>query len=313
MNADPDWNLHKTFRAAMQEGSLSGAARRLGLTEPTVARHIQALELAIGAELFLRSQRGLTPTDVALDLMPYAEALASTVATFMRAGAGSARGLGGTVRISASEVLAVERLPPILSELRRCYPALVLELVVSNAVDDLLRRDADIAVRMTPPMQQALVAKRLPSVELGLYARREYVLRRGEPKSMSDLVDHDLVGFDEETPAMRALVKRFPAFSRSALALRTSSDLAQLAAIRAGFGVGMCHVRLANEDPDLVRVLPALVAIDLELWIVMHQDLKSSARCRAVFDALVEGLTNMQTKGGPITRRAEVREFDSAS
>ncbi len=292
MSVEPAWDLYRTFLAVVQDGSLSGAARRLGLTQPTVARHVDALEAAIGADLFLRSQRGLIPTEMALELKPYAETLASTASALMRTASGHAGDISGCVRISAGEVVGVEHLPPILTRLRRRYPALVVELVLSNAVDDLLRRDADIAVRMVEPIQEALVARRLPSIELGLQAHRSYLERRGTPASMEDLMDHDLIGFDRETPAIRAFVARFPAIGRSAFALRADSDLAQLAAIRAGFGIGICQVPVARRDPDLARVLADAVAVDLGLWIVMHEDLKGSARCRAVFDALVDGMAS---------------------
>ncbi len=295
MNSDPDWNLHRTFLAVVQEGSLSGAARRLGLTQPTVARHIDTLEAAVSADLFLRSQHGLIPTEMALDLMPYAESLAATIAALMRAASGRAGEVRGSVRISASEVVGVEHLPPILARLRRRHPGLIVELVLSNEVDDLLRREADIAVRMVEPTQEALVARRLPSIALGLHAHGGYLERRGTPVSVEGLADHDLIGFDQETPALRALVDRFPTLNRAAFALRADSDLAQLAAIRAGFGIGMCQVPIARRDPDLVRVLADAVAVELGLWIVMHEDLKTSARCRAVFDALSEGMASPGT------------------
>lgn len=291
MNTEPDWSLYRTFLAVTQEGSLSGAARRLGLTQPTVARHVDALEGAIGADLFLRSQRGLEPTEVARDLVPYAETLASTAAALLRSASGRAGEVRGSVRVSASEVVGVERLPPILARLRRRHPGLIIELVLSNAVDDLLRREADVAVRMTEPAQEALVARRLPSVALGLHARRDYLDRRGVPTSVGDLAGHDLIGFDRETPVLRAFVERFPSFDRSAFALRADSDLAQLAAIRAGFGIGLCQVSVARHDPDLVRILADAVSVDLGLWIVMHEDLRTNARCRTVFDALVADLS----------------------
>ena len=291
MNTGPDWNLYRTFLAVVQEGSLSAAARRLGLTQPTVARHVDALEGAVGTDLFLRSQHGLAPTDMARALEPYAESLAATAAALLRSASGHADDVRGSVRISASEVVGVEHLPPILAGLRRRHPELVVELVLSNAVDDLLRREADIAVRMTEPVQEVLIARRLPPLTLGLYARRDYLDRRGVPHSLEDLAGHDLIGFDRDTPAIRAIVERFPALNRSAFALRSNSDLAQLAAIRAGFGIGMCQVAVACRDPGLVRVLTDAVGFELGLWIVMHEDLKTSARCRTVFDALVAGLS----------------------
>ena len=288
MNTEPDWNLHRTFLAVLDDGSLSGAARRLGLTQPTVARHIDTLETAIGAGLFLRSQRGMIPTEMALALRPYARTLASTAAAMMRKASEAGGGVSGTVRVSASEIFGVEHLPPILARLRRAHPLLALELVASNLVDDLLQRGADIAVRNVEPAQDALLARKLPSVELGLHATADYLALRGTPRTLADLADHDIIGFDRETPALRAVVQHFPSFRREALALRADSDLAQLAAIRAGFGIGLCQVR---GEPGMVRVLADAVSLELGVWVVMHEDLRHSPRCRPVFDALVEGLS----------------------
>ena len=290
MNTEPDWSLHRTFLAVLREGSLSGAARRLGLTQPTVARHVAALERAIGTDLFLRSPRGLLPTETALEIAPYAETLAATASALLRTASGRRGEVSGIVRISASEVVGVERLPVILTCLRQRHPALVLELALSNALHDLLRHEADIAVRMVPPTQDALVARRLPPVAMGLHAHRSYLERRGMPDSLDALESHDLIGFDRETPAIRAIIERFPFLEHAAFALRADSDLAQLAALRAGLGIGVCQVILARRDPDLVRVLAHDFAFDLDLWIVMHEDLRTSARCRIVFDALADGL-----------------------
>lgn len=290
MNTEPSWDLYRTFLAVLHERSLSGAARRLGLTQPTVARHVDALEAAVGADLFVRSQRGLAPTDLALDLQPHAQTLAATSAALLRTASGRAGEVRGTVRISASEVVGAELLPPILAGLRQRHPSLAFELVLSNQVDDLLSREADIAVRMVQPAQGALVARRLRPVMLGLHAHRRYLKRRGMPACFDDLFEHDLIGFDRKTPAIRAVLARLPRFDRSVFALRADSDLAQLAALRAGFGIGVCQVPIAQRHPELVRVLAADFAVELGQWVVMHEDLKTSLRCRLVFDALVEGL-----------------------
>jgi len=300
MNSEPDWNLHRTFLAVLQQGSLSGAARYLGLTQPTVARHIDALEHAVGGDLFLRTPRGLSPTEIALELKPYAESLAATAGALMRAASGVAGDVRGTVRLTASEVIGVEHLPAILTTLRQSHPGLVIELAVSNTVDDLLGRESDIAVRNVQPMQDALVARKLRPIALGLHAHRGYLERRGTPRSVADLSEHDLIGFDRETPAIRSAAQRFPAFARTAFALRSDSDLAQLAALRAGFGIGICQVPIAQRDPDLVRILRSAVNVELGVWIVMHEDLRSSARCRAVFDALAAGLSNIHRASRPV-------------
>lgn len=285
MNSDPDWALYRTLLAVIEDGSLSGAARRLGLSQPTVARHVDALEAALGADLFVRSQRGLAPTDLALLLRPHAEMMASTAAALLRLASGAAGQVAGTVRISASDVVGVEHLPPVLTQLRRDHPALVIELVLTDRVDDLLRREADIAIRMIEPTQGALLARRLAPVDLGFHAHRGYLTCRGIPARLADLANHDLIGFDTETPALRAMLAHLPGIDRSSFALRANSNLAQLAAIRAGFGIGLCQVAIARRDPGLVRVLDT-VTLPLPLWIVMHEDLKTGARYRVVFDAL---------------------------
>lgn len=289
MNGDPDWALYRTLLAVLDEGSLSAAARSLGLTQPTVARHVDALEAALGGDLFVRSQRGLDPTDLAHALRPQAQIMATTAAALVRTASGTLGAVAGTVRISASDVVGVKHLPPILTCLKREHPGLVIELTLSDQLDDLLAREADIAVRMTQPTQTALLAKRLPSVEIGFHAHRDYLDRRGTPVDMMDLARHDLIGYDMETPALRAMAERFAPLDRRGFALRADSNLAQLAAIRAGFGIGLCQTRIALREPVLVRVLPE-IALPLPLWIVMHEDLKTSARFRAVFDALAAGL-----------------------
>ena len=291
MNAhEPDWSLYRSFLAVLREGSLSGAARSLGLTQPTMARHIEALEAAIGVELFTRSQQGLAATESALELRPYAESLAATTAAMMRMASGQGQAVTGTVRVSASQIMGAEVLPPIFSSLREQHPDLEIELLLSNAVDNLLRRDADIAVRMVEPVQEALVVKRLGSVAVGLHAHRRYLERAGKPHSRNDLHSHNMIGFDHETPAIRSMRQRVPGFESIRFAFRTDSDIAQLMAIKAGFGIGMCQVALAQRDPDLERVLPSAFDLKLGVWLAMHENLRSTPRCRAVFDGLAAGL-----------------------
>src|SRR5208282_5565173 len=216
--------------------------------------------------------------------------LAATTAALLRAASGQGRAVGGAVRVSASEVIGAEVLPPILARLREDHPALEIELVLSNAVDNLLRRDADIAVRMVEPIQEALVVKRVGAVTLGLHAHRTYLARAGAPRDVKDLRTHSLIGFDRETPAIRSMLQRAPALDGLRFALRTDSDTAQLMAIKAGFGIGVCQTALARRDRDLERVLPDAFALELGVWLAMHENLRSTPRCRAVFDGLAAGL-----------------------
>ena len=289
--AAPDWNLYRSFLAVLRDRSLSGAARSLNLTQPTLARHIDALEQQLGFELFTRSQLGLAPTEAALALVPYAENIEANTAALLRAASGIGQAVEGTVRITASEIVGAEVLPPMLGNLRLAYPGLEFELVLSNAVDNLLRRDADIAVRMVEPIQEALVVKKLGMVTVGLHAHRDYLKRAGKPLSVKDLSRHTLVGFDYETPALRAMRARLSGSEGLRFAFRADNDIAQLQAIRSGFGIGFCQLGLAKRDRTLVQVLNKEIALKLGVWLVMHENLRSTPRCRTVFDGLARELS----------------------
>lgn len=284
------WDLCRSFLAVLDEGSLSAAARRLRLTQPTLGRHVAELEQELGVVLFTRSQTGLDPTDAALELRPHAEAMALAAEALRRTASGEAAEERGSVRITASEIVGTEVLPPILAAFNRLHPRIAIELVVSNRSDDLLRREADIAVRMTPPVQGALLQRHIGSIALGFFARRDYLERNGVPESRDALRSHVLIGFDTETPVVRAAQRLGLIPERAAFALRTDSDIAALQAVRAGFGIGVCQVRLGERDPALIRLLPQEFEIDLETWLAMHEDLKSVRRMRLVFDHLATGL-----------------------
>jgi DNA-binding transcriptional LysR family regulator len=290
MDKNIGWELYRTFLGVLTEGSLSGAARALGITQPTAGRHISALEASFGQALFTRSQTGLLPTEAALVLRVHAEAMQSNAAALARAATARGQEVAGTVRISASEVIGVEVLPPMLTKLRQAHPLLRIELVPTNRVQDLLQRETDIAVRMTQPKQEMLIARRVGEVEVGLYAHADYLRRHGTPSVPADLSQHALIGFDEETPFLRTARKQWPVWTREAFSLRSDSDLGQLALVRAGCGIGVCQAAVARRDAGLVRVLPEYLAYRLETWVTMHEGLRGSPRCKVAFDALVEGL-----------------------
>ena len=290
MDTNIGWELYRSYLSVLQEGSLSAAARALGVAQPTLGRHIATLEKSLGLTLFTRSHLGLLPTEAALALKGFAEEMNSTAAAMKRAAESQGAGIKGTVRITASEVMGVEVLPPIVAQLQNEHPALKIELVLTNRVQDLLRREADIAVRMTPPKQDLLIARRVGMVEVGFHAHQTYLNEHGTPNSLQDLAQHVLIGFDEETPFVRTARKALPVWRRDAFTLRTDNDLAQLALIRSGAGIGICQVVLAKRDPRLVRVLPNHFAFSMETWLTMHEDLRHSPRCKIAFDALLAGL-----------------------
>ena len=290
MNSDLPWDLYRTFLAVLETGSLSAAARALALTQPTIGRHVEALEAALGLTLFVRSQRGLAPTEVAVALRPYAETIASTVAAMQREASSQGGAVRGIVRITASEIVGAEVLPAIVGGLRTRYPELEIELALSNEVSNLLRQEADIAVRMVEPAQAALVVRKLGAVEIGMFARREYLDRHGTPKTLRDLAQHTVIGFDRETPAYRALRARVPReLAGVRFSLRANSDVAQLELLRCGAGLAFCQVPLAKRA-GLVRVFAKALQLRLGMWLVMHENLRATPRCRAVFDGLSGGL-----------------------
>lgn len=290
-DAGPAWDLYRSFLAVIDAGSLSGAARALGLAQPTVGRHIEALEIALGGTaLFTRSPGGLRPTEAALSLRPHAKTMAAAAETLIRTASGDADAVRGVVRVTASDIVGAEVLPPILTAFRELHGDVTVELALSNRQEDLLRRDADIAVRMARPTQNALFARRIGAVHLTFYAHRRYLQKHGEPLTLDDLAGHALIGYDRLSPPLEALKTLGFEVSRDLFALRTDSDLAQLAALRAGFGICACQPAIARRDSNLVPILADALGFDLEAWVVMHEDLKASRRMRLMFDHLVEGL-----------------------
>jgi DNA-binding transcriptional LysR family regulator len=286
---DATWDLYRSFLGVLRAGSLSAAARELGLTQPTLGRHIDALEDALGTKLFARSRHGLMPTSTALELVPHAEAMEAAAAALTRAASGESDEPSGAVRLTASNMIGAEVLPSILAAFRERHPKIAIELVLSNRNQDLSRRDADIAIRMIRPTQKALIAKRLGHVQIGLYAHRDYLARHGVPANIDELAAHALIGFDRDAAAFRSL-RGALSVSREIFALRTDDDYAQLNALRAGFGIGGAQAGIAARDTALVPVLSNAIGFKLEMWLVMHEDLRASRRVRLLFDHLATAL-----------------------
>jgi DNA-binding transcriptional LysR family regulator len=290
MQSEPGWELFRTFLEVVRDGSLSGAARKLGLTQPTVGRHIDALEAALGLTLFTRSPQGLAATPAALELVDHAEAMAAASAALRRTASGGAKADRGTVRVTASEMIGCEVLPPIFASFRESHPGIALELALNNRNEDLLRRDADIAVRMVRPRQKSLVARRIGNSAIGFYAHRNYVKKHGIPKTLADLEKHRLIGFDRDDWALRSLGPLPRPVTRENFGFRSDSDLAQFAHLRAGAGIGGCQRNIARRYKELVPILADTLQFELEVWIAMHEDMKSTGRVRLLFDHLAAGL-----------------------
>jgi len=286
--ANPDWKLVETFVRVAETGSLTAAAALLGTSQPTASRNVSALEDALGTRLFVRHSRGLSLSDRGADLFASAKTLDEGVKSLFRRADGLGEVPKGTVRVSVNEPIGVHVLPDCFATLRREFPAISIEVVIDNRVANLSRREADIAVRMFRPEQLDLVARKLGKIELGFFASRDYVESRGLPGGVGDLSGHTLVGADRDPSFPRAVAAL--GLRPEQFAFRTDSILAQIEAIVRGVGIGGTQLGIAARFANLVPVLPAIRIDPLEVWIVMHQDLRSDPAVRKVFDALSAAL-----------------------
>ena len=292
------WELCRSFLAVLSEGNLSRAARALHLTQPTLGRHIDELEKALGVSLFTRSPQGLKPTAEALQLKPHAQAMAASAEALVRAASGGSEEARGTVRVTVPELVGTEVMPPILTSFRAKHPGIAIELVLTNATENLLERESDVAVRLVPPAQGALLARKVGQVRFGYYAHRDYIAHYGMPRSLADLRKHALIGFDKEPVNIRVLRNTPSPISREAYALRSDSPVAQIAMGRAGFGIGGNADFVARQDPNLVPVLAEDYGMQTEMWVVMHEGQRGVRRARLMFDHLAASLGKLVRPGG---------------
>ncbi len=285
-----DWSLVPSFLAVLDAGSLMGAARALNAQQPTLSRHIAALEAQLGVALFERTGRGVQPTAAAQALAEAARAMADGAERMNQQLLRRARSMQGTVRISASQVPAVTLLPPLLAELQQQEPGLQLELVATNAVSNLLRREADIALRMVRPAQSGLVARKLGEVAVVACAHEAYLARRGTPRSVGELAQHTLVGMDRDTGILQGFAAAGTPLTREHFALRTDDQTAYAALVMAGAGIGFVARYLVDSTPGLVAVLPELPTPRLPAWLVVHREIRGNPAVRRVFDFLADTL-----------------------
>jgi DNA-binding transcriptional LysR family regulator len=290
MNSQFDWSLIRSFLAALDHGSLLGASRALGSTQPTLGRHITELENQLGVVLFERTGRGLLPTEMATRLADSARAMEGSADQLARSVSGAQAGVSGTVRITASQPVACFVMPPVLAQMRTALPEVQVELVASNQVSNLLRREADIALRMVQPDQASLVAKRIAKVTVGTYAHRDYLRRRGMPRQLADLLNHELIGGDRDETILRAFATFGYPVGREAFAFRSDDLIAYWEAVRAGLGVGFVADYLARTDNQLVPLLPMLKIPPLPIWLTVHREIRTSPRIRAVYDFLAAAI-----------------------
>ena len=286
MRQDFDWSLVRSFLAALDRGSLLGAARALNTSQPTVGRHIAELESQLGVVLFERTGRGLLPSDAALRLADSARAMEASALRLARSASAGGSEIAGSVRISASQPVACVLLPPVLAQMRLAMPEVQVDLVANNSVSNLLRREADIAVRMVQPDQATLIARRIGKVSLGTYAHRDYLRRHGTPKLPTDLLSHALIGNDQGRGILDGFAAMGYPVAREHFAIRSDDLIVYQEAVRAGLGIGFLADYVARTDPDLISILPMLKLPALPVWLVVHREIRTSQRIRQVYDFL---------------------------
>ncbi|MEH6520875.1 LysR family transcriptional regulator [Sulfitobacter sp.] len=279
------WHLLQSFAAISEAGSLSRAAVTLGSSQPTLSRHLTQLEEHLGSRLFFRTPSGLTLTPEGAAVQAHADAMAQAAAHLSFVGA-QTQELSGTVRVTASQVAATYLLPPMLVSLRQNHPALSLELVASDDTDNLLRREADLAVRMYRPIQNDLIAKKVADLPLGIYASRDYLARHGMPEGPQDLAGHTVIGYDRSTLIIDGMRQMGMVVDRSFFAFRSDDQVVCWRMVQAGMGIGFGQHSIAANDPNLVALWPQMTIGSLPVWLTAHQELRMSPRVRASFDHL---------------------------
>ncbi len=285
-----DWNRARAFLVTAEEGSLSAAARALGMAQPTLGRQVTALERELGVALFERVGRGLTLTPSGLELVEHVRAMGEAASRVSLTASGQSQSIEGTISITATEVYAAFVLPPIVERLRRSAPGITIEIVASNAVSDLRRREADIAIRHVRPTDQDLIAKRVSDDAAQLYATPAYLDRIGNPQSFAAFSQADFIGFDQNQPLIDGLNAAGFTLTGSNFPVVTASHLVHWALVKQGVGIGIMSLQVGDGEPSVRRALPDMNPFEIPVWLVAHRELNTSRRVRLVFDLLADAL-----------------------
>jgi DNA-binding transcriptional LysR family regulator len=283
-----DWTLVRSFLAVLDAGSLMGAARQLGAQQPTLSRHVAELEAQLGAPLFERTGRGVNPTALALAIADGARQMAAGAEQLQQTLAGRRAMSGGTVRITTSQVAAVWLLPRLLAQLQVAEPGIRIELVASNLVSNLLRREADIAVRMLRPDQGSLVARKMGDVAIVAAAHQDYLARAGVPRVPADLLQHRLIGYDRDDTIDKGFARLGLPLPHAAFKVATDDQVAYGSLVAAGAGIGFVAAYNIRHWPGVVPLLPMLQIPPLPCWLAVHREIRGNPVVRRVYDFLAE-------------------------
>ena len=285
-----DWRLVRSFLAVLDAGSLTGAARSSGAHQPTLSRHVAELEAQLGLPLFERTGRGVTPTAAALAIAEAARQMEAGADRLALQLARRREVTTGSVRISTSHVAAAWLLPPVLAALQQAEPGIQLELVGSNALSNLLRREADIAVRMLRPTQGSLVARKLADLPIVAAAHASYLQRHGTPQRPQDLLQHRLIGFDRNDSIQRGFARQGLPLSRESFALRTDDQVAYGQLVARGAGIGFVTAYCLASWPGVRALLPMLQIPPLPCWLAVHREIRGNKVVKRVYDFLAEAI-----------------------
>ena len=285
-----DWNRARAFLVTAEEGSLSAAARALGMAQPTLGRQVDALEEELGVVLFERVGRGLTLTPSGLELLDHVRAMGDAANRVSLSAAGQSQSIEGTVCITASETYAAILLPPIIAKLRRAEPGIDIEIVTSNKASDLRRREADIAIRNFRPTEPDLVAKKIRDVPARLYAAPAYLERIGIPKVPYDLRHADFISIDNSGMLLKGLNALGLNLAQRNFPIFTENYLVMWELVKHGLGIGVLDGNIGDAEPLVRRALPELEPLMFPIWLVAHREVNTSRRIRVVFDLLAEEL-----------------------
>ncbi|MEO0361594.1 MAG: LysR family transcriptional regulator [Pseudomonadota bacterium] len=289
-----DWNRARAFLVTAEEGSLSAAARALGLAQPTLGRQVAALEEELGVLLFDRVGRSLKLTPNGLELIEHVRAMGDAAGRVSLSASGQSQTIEGTVRITSTEAASAYILPPILERLRRELPGVSVELVATNDVRDLSRREADIAIRSGRPSDPELIARKLKDQEAVLYAAHDYFERIGRPETSAALSNADFIGFDDDnTRFLEALNALGLSLTAKSFPILCTSHLVGWEPVKHGLGVGAMVVAIGDAEPKVQRAAPWLPHFPVEVWLVAHREVRTSRRVRLVFDLLADELDRL--------------------
>lgn len=292
-----DWNQARAFLVTAEEGSLSAAARALGLTQPTLGRQVSALEEALGVTLFERVGRSLSLTQAGFELLEHVKSMGEAANRISLAASGQSQEIDGTVCISASDTASAFILTPILKQLREIAPGIHVEIIATNTVSDLQQREADIAIRHIRPEQPDLTARLVRETTAHFYASKTYLNRKGRPQSANDMANHDFIAFDRPDKFLKYFTESGLPLKESNFKLTTASGLVGWQLVRNDLGIIVMIQEIAEMFPEMEQVLPSFEPFVVPFWLATHRELHTSKRIRLVFDLLADTLSSKQPLG----------------